>query len=122
MFEIGINRTAKKTRNANWPTYWQLVVITLSSRCVVHGGGIRFIDLEKDRDMIQKFVGCVVFFGAMAVLGCSDGPGPTEKGGGFQLPPEAQKAQEDASKKSPEEMMEMMKKSQGKAGDPTKKN
>ena len=71
--------------------------------------------------MIRMFANSVVFVGAMAVLGCSDGPGPTEKGGGFQLPPEAQKAQEEAAKKTPDEMMEMMKKNPGKAGDPTKK-
>jgi hypothetical protein len=71
--------------------------------------------------MIQRFASCVVFFGAMAVLGCSSEPGPTEKGGGFQVPPEALKAQEEASKKTPDQMMEMMKKT-GKSGDPTKQN
>ncbi len=70
--------------------------------------------------MIQRFACGVAFLGALAILGCGE-PDPTEKGGGFQVPPEAQKAQEEASKKTPDQMMEMMKKT-GKAGDPTKKN
>jgi hypothetical protein len=59
-----------------------------------------------------------ILCGILAVSGCE--PGPTEPGGGFQLPPDAQKAQEEASKQTPDQMMEMMKKT-GEEGDPTKK-
>lgn len=61
----------------------------------------------------------LVALGILSVAGCG-GPGPTDPGGGYQLPPEAKKAQEEAAKETPEQMMEKMKKS-GKAGDPTKK-
>lgn len=60
----------------------------------------------------------IVVFGLLAAAGCG-GPGPTDKDGGFQLPAEAKKKQEEASKETPDQMMEKMKKG-GPAGDPTK--
>lgn len=70
--------------------------------------------------MRLAIAGVMVVFGILTVSGCG-GPGPTEPGGGAQLPPDSLKAQEEANKKKPEEMMEMMKANPGKAGDPTKK-
>lgn len=69
--------------------------------------------------MYRTLANGFVVLGILTVAGCG-GPGPTEPGGGYQLPPEAKKAQEEAAKETPEQMMEKMKKS-GKAGDPTKK-
>ena len=69
--------------------------------------------------MNRTHANSLVVLGILVAAGCG-GPGPTDPGGGYQLPPEAKKAQEEAAKETPEQMMEKMKKS-GKAGDPTKK-
>ena len=60
--------------------------------------------------MSRTLANVIVVCGILATVGCSSEPGPTEKGGGFQLPPEAQKAQEEAAKTTPDQMMEKMKK------------
>ena len=69
--------------------------------------------------MCRTLANSLVVLGILAAAGCG-GPGPTDPGGGYPLPPDAKKAQEEASKVTPDQMMEQMKKS-GKAGDPTKK-
>jgi hypothetical protein len=69
--------------------------------------------------MCRSLVNGLVVCGILATAGCGE-PGPTDPGGGFQLPPEAKKAQEEAAKLTPEQQMEMMKNS-GKGMDPTKK-
>lgn len=69
--------------------------------------------------MYRTHVSSLVALGILAAAGCG-GPGPTEQGGGYQLPPDAKKAQEEAAKENPEQTMEKMMKS-GKSGDPTKK-
>lgn len=51
----------------------------------------------------------IAVLGLLAAAGCS-GPDPTQPGGGFQLPPDAQKAQEEAGKASSEQMEKMMEK------------
>lgn len=69
--------------------------------------------------MCRTLANGIVFLGILAAAGCG-GPGPTDPGGGYQLPPDAKKAQEEAAKATPEQMMEKMKNT-GEAGDPTKK-
>lgn len=59
----------------------------------------------------------MVVLGFLAATGCS-GPDPTEPGGGFQLPPDAQKAQDEAGKQSPEQMENMMEKMKKSGGGP----
>lgn len=65
--------------------------------------------------MLKTCANGIVLCGILTAVGCSE-PDPTQPGGGFQLPPEAVKAQKEAPSVTPDQMMEKMKQ-----GDPTKK-
>lgn len=63
--------------------------------------------------MFRAFASVIVLFGIGAIVGCSNEPGPTEKGGGFQLPPDAKKAMDESAKPGQTiapDMMDQMKK------------